>query len=403
MQASVKQLTYHWSSKQVSILLTIIALVLWAYSITQAKLDIGFYGLIDSFHITFFIALGILAIASVILWISNENHQKLLFFQLLFLITALWLTPALIGSHPGIGGAYRNLGLMSGIAEQGRVFHTWYLSWPGFHILFTIAAKLGAIDFEPILGVFPFFMQLFYLLPLYVFLRNVLGDARINYCWAGLWLFSLANWVGQEYFSPQTIAFFLMLSLLALITSPSLWEGKSRPFAFLLMAAVIIAATVTTHLLTSLAIFGILAAFCLAKRTKTLVPVIALCLLLIVGWDITGGAYYITSRVLSQPLVTPIPTVEAPIPTVEAPTPTVEAPTPTVKPQKGILIFDPNYVVETNITRFIRGSESHIAVVQTRILFSLIFTLLGITGAILALILAKPKKTNISTFKSNDK
>ena len=89
-----------WSVKQMSILLTIIALALWCYSITAAKLNIGFYGLIHSFPISFFIALGILTIASAILWTSKKNHQKLLFFQLLFLITALWVTPALIGSPP---------------------------------------------------------------------------------------------------------------------------------------------------------------------------------------------------------------------------------------------------------------------------------------------------------------
>ena len=87
------------------------------------------------FNISFFIALGILTIASAILWTSNENHHKLLFFQLLFLVTALWLTPALIGSHPFLGHAYKNLGLVSGIVEQGKVFSMWYLAWPGAHVL----------------------------------------------------------------------------------------------------------------------------------------------------------------------------------------------------------------------------------------------------------------------------
>ncbi|MBA7631198.1 hypothetical protein ES703_38726 [subsurface metagenome] len=251
-----------WSVKQMSILLTIIALALWCYSITAAKLNIGFYGLIHSFPISFFIALGILTIASAILWTSKKNHQKLLFFQLLFLITALWVTPALIGSPPFLSTAYRNLGLVSGIVEQGKVFDTWYLAWPGAHLLFAIVSKLGAINLEPIVDIFPIFMQLLCLVPLYVFLRNVLGEAKVNYCWAGLWLFSLANWVGQEYFSPQAIAFFLTLILLALITSPSLWKEQSRSLSFLLAGSFIIAAIVTTHFLTALLpIWGLLLSF----------------------------------------------------------------------------------------------------------------------------------------------
>lgn len=365
------------SAEQVSILLTIIALILWTYSLTQARLNIGFYGLINSFPTSFFIALGVLTIASAILWISNEKHQKLLFFQLFFLITALWLTPALIGSHPGFGVAYRNLGLVSSIVEQGQIIDTWYLSWPGAHLLFASLSQAGALNLEPIVGTFPFFMQLLWLLPLYIFLRNLLGKTRANYCWAGLWLFSLANWIGQEYFSPQAIAFFFLLLLLALITSPSLWQQGSRRLPFLLAGSFIIAAIVITHLLTALAASLILAAFCLARRDKKVVPLVALCLLLVVLWDITGGAHYI-SRFGSEPIVM--------APSLDGVEQTPE----------GILVFDPGYIVQTNITMSLSGSESHIAVVETRIIFSSIFVVLGLTGAILALVLTKPKKTTIS-------
>ncbi|GAI29021.1 unnamed protein product, partial [marine sediment metagenome] len=63
---------------------------------------------------------------------------------------------------------------------------------------------------------------------------------------------------------------------------------------------------------------------------------------------------------------------------------------------RGILIFDPEYIVETNITKSLTGSESHIAVVQTRILLSSIFAVLGLVAAILALAVIKPKRTAIS-------
>jgi len=355
----------HWSAGRISILLTIVALILWSYSITQAELDIGFYGLIDSFPIAFLMAMGILTIASAILWISNENHQKLLCFQLLFLITALWLTPALIGSHPFLDCAYRNLGLINGIIEQGHVFRTLYLSWPGAHILFATATKLGAINFEQILGIFPFFMQLLWLLPLYIFLKNILNEARVNYCWAGLWLFSLANWIGQEYFSPQAIAFFLMLTLLTLITSPSIWKEQSYPLPFLLAAGFIIAGIIITHLLTAFATFCILAAFCLAKRAKKPAILIILCLTLILVWDVTGGRNY-TGQILSA-LVGP----------------------------GGILAFDLKHIVEITIMRSFTGSDSHIAVVQTRMIFSLIFVILGLVGAALTLVKIKRRSTAI--------
>lgn len=88
--------------RHLSIILTILASTLWTVSMTQAKLNIGFYGLIHSFPATYFLALALLTIASAILWVSRENHGKLLCLQLCFLITALWLSPIMIREQPSL-------------------------------------------------------------------------------------------------------------------------------------------------------------------------------------------------------------------------------------------------------------------------------------------------------------
>ena len=56
--------------RQISILLTIIAVLLWAHSILYARLEIGHFGLIHSLPVTFFVALALLTVASAILWVS---------------------------------------------------------------------------------------------------------------------------------------------------------------------------------------------------------------------------------------------------------------------------------------------------------------------------------------------
>jgi hypothetical protein len=269
-----------------------------------------------------------------------------------------------MNTHPFLDVAYRNLGLISGIIEQGHVFHAWYLSWPGAHILFAMATKLSTINFEQILGIFPFFIQLLWLLPLYVFLRNILGEARVNYCWAGLWLFSLANWIGQEYFSPQAFAFFLMLTLLALITRPAIWKEQSYPLPFLLAVGVIVVSVVITHLLTAFAVFCILIAFILARRAKKPAILIVLCFVLVLVWDVASGRNY-TGALLSA-LTGP----------------------------GDMLSFDPRDIAAIIMTSF-TGSDSHIAVIKTRIIFSLIFVVLGLIGAVLALVNNKRRPTAI--------
>ena len=67
------KISLNWSEerrRQISILLTILALLLWSQSILFAKFDIGHWGLIGSLPITFFVALALLTVASAILWAS---------------------------------------------------------------------------------------------------------------------------------------------------------------------------------------------------------------------------------------------------------------------------------------------------------------------------------------------
>jgi hypothetical protein len=80
---------------RLSITLIMLASTLWAVSITQAKLNISFYGLIQSFPVAFSLALALLTIALAILRFSRENRGRLLCLQLCFLITPLSLTPLL--------------------------------------------------------------------------------------------------------------------------------------------------------------------------------------------------------------------------------------------------------------------------------------------------------------------
>ena len=104
--------------RQISILLTIIALLLWLHSIVYARFEIGHWGLISGLPVTFFVALALLTVASAILWVSKEKHGKLLCLQLLIFISALNLVPLITGgSPPFINHGYRNLGYVDYIVR----------------------------------------------------------------------------------------------------------------------------------------------------------------------------------------------------------------------------------------------------------------------------------------------
>jgi len=351
--------------KQISILLTIVALLLWSHSILYARFEIGHFGLISGLPITFFVALALLTVASTILWGSKEKHGKLLCLQLLILISALGLIPMVTGgSPPVINHVYRNLGYIDYIVRQNH-FATHvspYFSWPGAFIVSAITAKVGSLNFEPVLGVLPLSLSLLSLLPLYVFLKNTLGEARSNYWWAGCWLFYLALWGGGSLVTAPGVAFLLLLTMLALVTSPSLWQKDARSFALMFMIVLTFAALIITHLLTSLAALGIIAVLSVIRLDKRLALVTGACLLLLVAWNLTGAASFIQHEF----------------------------------PAKGMLLLNPEVLVDREITGHLSGSESHADIAGIRILFSGIFVLIGLAGAILAFVARRDFKTNLS-------
>ncbi|MGA2670102.1 MAG: hypothetical protein ABSF21_01595 [Dehalococcoidia bacterium] len=279
-----------WSARRLSILLTIIALALWSYSIAQAKLNIGFYGLIHSFPVTFFLALALLTIASAILWGSRENHGKLLCLQLCFLITALWLSPILVGSNAEFANhAYIYFGHVQYIDQQGHLNAAYFMyhNWPAQSILWATSTQVvGVANPDPVATLGTFLMQFLVLLPLYILLRNTIGKS--NYCWAAIWIFYLGNWAGQLYFMPPGMGFFLLLTLLAVLTK-ALLSKRTMAVSDWLMSILIMACLTITHLLTAIAgCLSIIALLLAARRYK----IAALAIIggaLIAVWTIYGS------------------------------------------------------------------------------------------------------------------
>lgn len=248
-----------WSAERISILLTIIALALWSYSVTQAEFTIGHYGLIHSFPVTYFVSLGILTVASAILWVSKRNHSKLLFLQLSLLIVSLWLVPLLLGgSQPAaehIREKFFSYGYVPLLSQGGHLDPAtyWYHSWPGLFILMTSVVNiLGIPDLEPAFILAPFLLQLAFALVLYPLLKSLLGPDKSNYCWAGVWIFMLANWGEQNYLGPQAFGLLLLLFILFLFIKISRQAPGGGAAGYRLSIIILFAALLMTHFLTFL-------------------------------------------------------------------------------------------------------------------------------------------------------
>ena len=265
----------HMFARRWSILLTIAALLLWNLSLAETQFTIGFWGILGALHLSFFASLAALLIASALLWRSPRGEGVLLSLQASILITILWLTPVIIGgSLPFTDAQYGFWDqFVKPILDGGHLHpdRIWYHAFPGSWTLYASFASMAGVNALPgeVFAIYPYLVEMIFIWPLAVFLRSILPEDRRNYAWAGIWFFSLANWVGQEYLNAQGPAFLLLLTLFAII-GISLAPRKSNESAFYAFANLILVALSLTHFLTAILNFFVLLALWAFKRLARL-------------------------------------------------------------------------------------------------------------------------------------
>lgn len=85
-------------------------------------------------------------------------------------------------------------------------------SWPGFFSGAAVFASAVGAEPAALLRWAPLLFALAYLPPLALLFRSLTGSWRVR--WMGLWVFTSVNWIGQDYFAPQSFA--LLLHLIAI-------------------------------------------------------------------------------------------------------------------------------------------------------------------------------------------
>jgi hypothetical protein len=135
-----------------------------------------------------------------------------------------------IEPEPRFPTAYQIAGFIQYISSTGHATPglAAYFSWPGFFAL--VSMVTGAAGTHGLLGlmrVWPMIINLACLPPFFLIMRNLRIPWRAQWV-AGL-LFTVGNWVGQDYLSPQSFNYVLYLVFLAILvnwfTEPRLSAG----------------------------------------------------------------------------------------------------------------------------------------------------------------------------------
>ena len=197
--------------------------------------------------------------------------------HVLALIVMLFGTPAVIEQEPRFAVAWQHAGIAEAVMRTGHVFPYLdiYGNWPGFFIAAGFLAKAIGVS-SPLVFVAwaSVFFNLLYLAPLLFLFRSLAREPRI--VWLAVWFFYVGNWIGQDYFSPQALAYLLYLASLALlvrvVTDPH--PGETRPasgerrerVALIALAALLALASIPTHQLTPVQIAVSFAFLALTSR-----------------------------------------------------------------------------------------------------------------------------------------
>jgi hypothetical protein len=232
-----------------------LALLLWVVSLPQmdpsAMTDLG---LISVMPTTFIIALGLLVGSFVTLVHRQPERRVALTAHLVTLIAFLHATPSILYGTLRYSWAWKHVGIVDYIQRHGTVTPSihWlpvYHNWPGFFGLDALLTELAGLHSTLDMAIWgPPFFNLLDLGALLFLFTALTRDRRV--IWLGCFFFLIANWVGQDYFSPQAFAFFLYLVTLGVIAR---WVGRRNRLRTPAVGLVVLllVAIASAHALTS--------------------------------------------------------------------------------------------------------------------------------------------------------
>ncbi|MYS63425.1 hypothetical protein GTW66_04650 [Streptomyces sp. SID5473] len=214
-------------------------------------------------------------------------------------------TQAVVYPTPLYAWAWKHDAVIEHLIDAGRLQRgpelaemAVYDQWPGFFAAQAAVVKLtGAENALAFMAWWPLLSSLLMVLPLLLIYRTFTQDRRL--VWTGVWIFSVANWVGQDYFSPQSMAFLLYLGVIAVALRRAEAPApgrRARQIVWTALLVPLIAAIVVSHQLTPVMLVVSLAALCVMGRYRDWTLVIVL-VLVFAAWNLTASLPFLREAV----------------------------------------------------------------------------------------------------------
>jgi phosphate starvation-inducible membrane PsiE len=172
--------------------------------------------------------------------------------------------------------AWKHIGIVDYITRHGSVKPNIgaldvYHNWPGFFSANAALVDLVGVKNAVVFAIWaPVVVNLLNMAAVLILLSALVSDRRV--VWTATWLFFLANWVGQDYFAPQALAYFLYLVILATVFLHfrRVPEERGRPRRLAVGTAVValMMTVISSHQLTPALMLAVLILLTLTRRIR---------------------------------------------------------------------------------------------------------------------------------------
>lgn len=296
-------------SSVLAVVLLGLGLITWVISLFTIQINkVNDLGFAAAFAPLTWVAL-VLAIAGSIVTIylvpvTSKQFWRLMVGALLLVIAVIHATPMLLESAPRFFEAYNHVGFIDYIARTGQhsVQLNNRLSWFGaFGSGATLSATAGTPSLFGAIRVSPWIFAMVVLLPIHSILTKFVPNVRARA--AALLFFVLGNWIGQDYFSPQAMAYFMSMTTVALIlhlapsSGPTVrrlktwWNGRQSLLVVGVLASVLTAAIVLAHQLSPIMLLAMVLVLVLTGATSLRTfPLVVIAIF--VTWLSVGGYFF---------------------------------------------------------------------------------------------------------------
>jgi len=211
---------HRWAVWSAVGLLVVGALLYWV-PVAGVDLDaMNGYGLIGVLPVATLAGLVCIVLAFFVTLGFGRPRRWLLTLEILVFLISLHTVAQSLEAYARFPTAWQHAGLIEYI-ERNHTTDAYLdarFSTAGFFAFIAFALKaVGQQNIEPLLRWAPAITELLYLIPFMLILRVLRATWRAK--WLAAWLFVVANWVGQDYLSPQGFAFLLYLYFVAILVN----------------------------------------------------------------------------------------------------------------------------------------------------------------------------------------